>query len=232
MQIISNIPEDTMAIKYKCLILDHDDTAVKSTPDIHYPSFVEALKTLRPNDRMITLEEFVTYCFNPDFSSLCKDVIQFTNEEFQHQQAVWKKYTESTVPDFYELFMETILEFKKQGGIVTIVSHSERSRIERDYSIHGGFVPDAIFGWELPEHQRKPHPYPIREILKRFNLHESEALMVDDLKPGLEMARSCNVDFASAGWSHSIPEIKEQMKRESKYYFETVKQFHQLLFEK
>ncbi|HOK48860.1 MAG TPA: hydrolase, partial [Sedimentibacter sp.] len=30
-------------MKYKCLVLDHDDTAVKSTPDIHYPSFVKAL---------------------------------------------------------------------------------------------------------------------------------------------------------------------------------------------
>nr|WP_263327614.1 HAD hydrolase-like protein [Neobacillus sp. Marseille-Q6967] len=87
-------------------------------------------------------------------------------------------------------------------------------------------MPDAIFGWKLPEHQRKPHPYPIKEILKRFNLQESEALMLDDLKPGMEMAKSCNVDFAAAGWSHSISEIKEQMKRESKYYFETVEQFN------
>ncbi|MYL61547.1 hydrolase, partial [Virgibacillus halodenitrificans] len=50
-----------------------------------------------------------------------------------------------------------------------------------------------------------------------------------DLKPGLEMARNSNVDFAAAGWSHSIPEIKEQMKRESKYYLETVEQFNRLI---
>ncbi|WP_018395694.1 HAD hydrolase-like protein [Bacillus sp. 37MA] len=217
-----------MTLKYKCLILDHDDTAVKSTPEIHYPSFVEALKKLRPN-RSITLDEFVGYCFNPGFFSLCKDIIKFTDIELQHQQEVWKKYTESTVPDFYEMFPETIQEFKKQGGIVTVVSHSERSRIERDYSIHCGFSPDEIFGWELPEHQRKPHPYPIKQILERFNLQENEALMLDDLKPGMEMAKSCNVDFAAAGWSHSIPEIKERMKMESKYYFETVEQFNQLI---
>ena len=221
-----------MAIKYKCLILDHDDTGVKSTPDIHYPSFVEALKDLRPNDNPITFEDFVRGCFNPGFSALCKDIIKFTEEEQNHQQVVWKKYTESIVPDFYELFVETIQEFKKQGGIVTVVSHSERNRIERDYSIHCGFVPDAIFGWELPEHQRKPNPYPIKEILKRFNLQETDVLMLDDLKPGLEMARSCNVEFAAAGWSHSIPEIKEQMKMESKYYFETVEQFNHFILNK
>src|SRR5699024_6368475 len=106
-----------MALKYKCLILDHDDTGVKSTPNIHYPSFVEALQDLRPNDEPITFEEFVRYCFNPGFSSLCTDIIKFTEEEQKHQQDVWKKYTASTVPDFYDLFAETILEFKKQGGL-------------------------------------------------------------------------------------------------------------------
>ncbi len=172
---------------------------------------------------------FVGYCFNPGFVSLCKDIIKFTDEELQHQQEIWRKYTESTVPDFYEMFPETIKEFKKQGGIVTVISHSEKSAIERDYSIHCGFIPDATFGWELPEHQRKPHPYPIKKILKHFNLQETEVLMLDDLKPGLEIARSCNVDFAAAGWSHIIPEIKEQMKRDSKYYLETVEQFNQLI---
>lgn len=218
-----------MVLKYKCLILDHDDTGVKSTPDIHYPSFVEALKDLRPKEEPISFEDFVKYCFNPGFSSLCKDIIRFTEEEQKHQQAVWKKYTESALPEFYELFAETIQDFKKQGGIVTVVSHSERNRIERDYAVHAGFVPDAIFGWELPEHQRKPHAFPIQEILKRFSLQETEALMVDDLKPGLEMARSCNVDFAAAGWSHSIPEIKDQMKVKADYYFETVEHFNRFI---
>jgi phosphoglycolate phosphatase/pyrophosphatase PpaX len=64
-------------MKYKCLILDHDDTAVKSTPDIHYPSFVEALKSLRP-EKDISLADFVTYCFNPGFSKLCKDIMKFS----------------------------------------------------------------------------------------------------------------------------------------------------------
>ena len=84
--------------------------------------------------------------------------------------------------------------------------------------------------WDLPEHQRKPHPYPIKEILRRYELQEADALMVDDMKPGMDMARSCNVDFAAAGWSHSIPEIKEQMKLESKYYFETVDEFNKFIF--
>ena len=33
-------------LKYPCLVLDHDDTVVRSTPTIHYPAFVETLKAL------------------------------------------------------------------------------------------------------------------------------------------------------------------------------------------
>ena len=29
-------------MKYKCLVLDHDDTVVDSTASIHYPAFLEA----------------------------------------------------------------------------------------------------------------------------------------------------------------------------------------------
>ncbi len=45
-------------MKYKCLVLDHDDTVVKSTPTIHYPSFIEAMKELRPQMEPYTLETF------------------------------------------------------------------------------------------------------------------------------------------------------------------------------
>lgn|SRR5699024_55288 len=223
--------ENNLDLHYKCLILDHDDTAVKSTPEIHYPSFAEALEQLRPNERPVTYQEFVKYCFHPGFSALCTNIMQFTEEEQQKQQQIWKRYTSSATPDFYELFVETITEFKRKGGIITVVSHSEKDKIERDYASHCGFLPDAVFGWELPEHQRKPNAYPIREILKRFHIPEHAALVLDDSKPGLDMANSCNVDFASAGWSHSIPEIKNQMKKESLYYFETVQQFNQLVLQ-
>ena len=95
-------------MKYKCLILDHDDTVVMSTPSIHYPSFIEAIKVLRPNLSSLTL---------------------------------------------------------------------------------------------------------------------------DDLKPGLHMAKSCNVDFASAGWSHVIPEVIEFMKSNSTYYFKEIKDLRNLILE-
>jgi len=210
-------------MKYKCLILDHDDTAVKSTPDIHYPSFVEALKSLRP-ETDISLTDFVTYCFNPGFSQLCKDIMKFSETEQEYQYRIWKKYTNENSPDFYPGFPDLINEYKKSGGIICVVSHSESEQIIRDYILHCALRPDMIFGWELAEHQRKPNPYPIVEIMKKFNLDNTEILVVDDLKPGLDMARSCNVEFAAAGWSHVVPEIENYMKIKSDYYFSSVEE--------
>lgn len=220
-----------MKLKYRCLILDHDDTAVKSTPEIHYPSFMEALSVLRPDNRPLSLEEFVGYCFNPGFSELCSNIMKFTKEEQEHQYRVWKSYTQTKIPDFYEGFPELIKEYKRLGGILTVVSHSEREQIERDYRLNCGIVPDMIFGWEGEPQMRKPSPYPVIEILRRFSLNKTEALVVDDLKPGLVMAKSCGVDFAGVGWSHEIPDIIDFMNNNADFYFKTVEEFRKLLFQ-
>jgi phosphoglycolate phosphatase/pyrophosphatase PpaX len=65
--------------------------------------------------------------------------------------------------------------------------------------------------------------------MKRFDLDSQEILVVDDLKPGLDMARSCNIPFVGAGWSHIIPEIKDYMKINSDYYFTTVESFKEFI---
>lgn len=219
-------------LKYRCLVLDHDDTVVKSTPDIHYPSFVEAMKILRPNMQPLSLEEFVSYCFNPGFLSLCKDILKFSEEEQAYQYEIWKSHTKTKTPDFYPGIPELIKEYRELGGIICVVSHSESEQIARDYMLSCKFEPDLIFGWELEEHQRKPNPYPILEIIKRFSLDKHEILVVDDLKPGLDMARSCEVTFAGAGWSHIIPGIEDFMKKSSDYYFSTVDEFSEFVLSK
>lgn len=216
-------------MKYKCLVLDHDDTVVKSTPTIHYPSFVEAMKELRPEMKPFTLEEFVGYCFEPGFQSLCKDILKFSDLEIKRQQEIWQTYTGKIIPEFYEGFKALIKSFKAKGGYVCVVSHSQKNRIIRDYKKALDIEPDIVFAWEDPEEQRKPNPYPLKEIMRQFNLENKDLLMVDDLKPGLDMARSCQVDFVCAGWSHMIPSIINYMSLYSDYYFKEVKELADLL---
>jgi phosphoglycolate phosphatase/pyrophosphatase PpaX len=217
-------------MKYKCLVLDHDDTAVKSTPDIHYPSFVKALKSLRPEIEL-SLNDFVNYCFSPGFTGLCRDILKFNDREQEIQYKIWKDYLYENAPDFYPGFPELIKGYKRAGGIICVVSHSESSHIIRDYTSHCGFEPDLIFGWELDEDKRKPNPYAIVETMKTYDLSNREMLVVDDSKPGLMMARSCNVDFAAAGWSHALPRIENYMRTNSDYYFSTVDELKKFILD-
>lgn len=216
-------------MKYKCLILDHDDTVVKSTPAIHYPSFVEALKSLRPKVEL-SLNDFVNYCFAPGFVELCTDIMKFNETEQEYQYKIWKNYVNENSPDFYPGFPELIKDYKSSGGIICVATHSESRHIIRDYTLHcDGIIPDLIFGWDMEESKRKPNPYPIVETMKSFNLKNTEMLVLDDLKPGLTMARSCNVEFAAAGWSHGVPEIEDYMRDNSDYYFSTVDEFREFI---
>ena len=55
--------------------------------------------------------------------------------------------------------------------------------------------------------------------------------MVDDLKPGYDMARAAGVDFAAAGWAYDVPEIEAFMRKNCDFYFKTVQEFGTFLEE-
>ena len=103
--------------------------------------------------------------------------------------------------------------------------------IERDYRENDLPLPDAIYGWDYPEHQRKPNPWPMEQLMERFGLQPQELLMVDDLKPGYDMCRACSVPFAAAGWANDVPEIASFMCRNCDFYFKTVAQLDAFLSE-
>ena len=58
----------------------------------------------------------------------------------------------------------------------------------------------------------------------------SDLLMVDDLKPGLDMAKAAGVKFAACSWSYNIPTIREYMQARADYFLETVADLEQILF--
>ena len=111
---------------------------------------------------------------------------------------------------------------KAEGGLIAVVSHSMDENILRDYRENGLPEPDLVFGWEQPEERRKPNPWPLEEIMRRFDLRPSELLMIDDLKPGYDMARAVGVDFAAVGWANDIPQIERFMRQNCRLYFKTV----------
>ena len=57
----------------RCLVLDHDDTVVRSEETVNFPAFQAALKRLRP-ERIVTLEEFSRQCFRLGFFGICSEI--------------------------------------------------------------------------------------------------------------------------------------------------------------
>ena len=55
-------------------------------------------------------------------------------------------------------------------------------------------------------------------------------VVVDDLKPGLEMAHACGVDFAACFWSYDIPVIRSFMRDHADYCLNSVDELGDLLF--
>jgi phosphoglycolate phosphatase len=45
-----------------------------------------------------------------------------------------------------------------------------------------------VYGWELGEGKRKPSPWPAMEAMKELEVTPEQTVMLDDLKPGVEMA--------------------------------------------
>ena len=216
--------------KYKCLALDHDDTAVRTTPDIHYPSFVETLKLLRPGRPAPTLEEFIADNCHKGFAEMC-DELEFTPEEMEIEGKMWRRWTNGIIPHAYPGMEKLIADFRAAGGKVCVISHSEKDIIRRDYRARFGGEPDMVFGWELPREKRKPDPYALDASMEAWGLEKGQVLVVDDMRLGLEMARRRGVDFGWAGWSETAPVVGEYMRKNADYSFESPEELRKFLLE-
>lgn len=208
-------------MKYPCLVLDHDDTVVNSTATVHYPCFVKFLKQYFPHCTY-TFEEYVIKNFSPGILPFFRDEVGMNEEMLQREYDFWDTYVQQHVPQAYAGMCEILWEQKNAGGLICVVSHSMEKNILRDYRENGLPQPDLIYGWDYPAHQRKPNPYPIEQILEKTGLRREELLVVDDLKPGYDMASACGVPFAAAGWAYDIPEIEDFMRRSCGLYFKTL----------
>lgn len=214
---------------FRCLVLDHDDTVVRSAETVNYPAFVENLQQTHP-ERLISFAEFNRYCFDYGFAGMCRNVLHLSEEELDAGFEFWKSYVRTHIPPAYEGIDGILHRFRAEGGLICVSSHSSVENIARDFERNFGFQPDEVYAWELGEQFRKPNPYALQDIMRRYALRPDELLMVDDMKSGYDMARQCGVPFACAGWSHSDPVIIDFMRGNSDYYFETVKAFEAFLF--
>ena len=232
-----------MPLRYRCLAIDHDDTSVMSTPLIHYPAHVEALRRIRPGREPIGLDGWLEKNFDPGLMGYLRGELGMTDEELRVADGIWRDRTARTAPDFFPGLLPILAEFKERGGLLVVISHSDARNIERDYraalagpggaapggAAPSGQMPDLVFGWDDDPERRKPNPYPLREAMRILGLGPSDVLVLDDLKPGADMAQAVGADFAAAGWGHSIPRIREAMLARAKYYLRRVEELEPVL---
>lgn len=218
-------------LKFPCLILDHDDTVVQSEATVNYPFFCYILDQFRPG-QTITLEEYTQGCFDPGFSGMCREKYNFTDQELVDEYRGWQAYVREHVPAPYPGIDRIIRRQKEEGGMIFVVSHSCNENITRDYSTHFGILPDGIYGWDLPEEHRKPSTYPLEQIMEKYGFSPSQMLVVDDMRPGYEMARKAGIPIAFSAWGRfDYPKIVAEMTRLCDYSFSSTEALEHFLFD-
>lgn len=218
-------------LRYPCLVLDHDDTVVRSEATVNYPYFCRVLERFRPG-RKITLREYTEGCYHLGFIPFCRQRYGFTDEELEEEYRGWLDYVREHIPAPCPGMDRIIRRQKEAGGLVCVLSQSGTETILRDYRTHFGIVPDAIYSWDLPAERRKPSPWALRDIMERYALSPARILVVDDMKPACQMARNAGVEIAFAGWSREdAPEIRKEMSALCDYSFRSTEDLEKFLFD-
>lgn len=218
-----------MKPRFRCLVLDHDDTVVNSTATVHYPSFVRYMEEFHGGTE-IDLRTYFEKNFDPGVIPFFREIVGLSEEEMLFEQEYWNRYVQSHVPQAYPGIRQILEKQRSLGGFITVISHSFGANILRDWRENDLPQPDAVYGWELPRELRKPHPYALKEIMSTYHLRPEDLVVIDDLKPGYDMARAAGVSFAAAGWANDITMIEDFMRRHSDRYFKTVAELAEWLF--
>jgi phosphoglycolate phosphatase-like HAD superfamily hydrolase len=216
-------------------MIDHDDTAVDSTPSIHHPAHIEQMRQLGRSHQASSLSEWFQINFHPGLTIHLEETLKLSKEENKHCYKVWREFTTTIVPPFFPGILKMLNKFKELGGIIVVVSHSEQDIINKHYKSQTefpGLHPDRIFGWNGKKKENKPGTWPVQETMKQYTLEKKDILVIDDLKPGIIMAAKAGVDSAGVGWSqsHQIPGIKADLSKTCNYYFETVSDLANFIF--
>lgn len=218
-------------LKYPCLVLDHDDTVVQSEATVNYPCFCQFLSIHRP-EQTISLEDYVRGCSSMTFVQMCKEWFDFSDELMQVEYQYWKDYAKTHIPDTFPGMKELLHAYRNAGGKICVSSMSAQENILRDYRTHFDLEPDLIFGWDLPEHQRKPNTYAIESICAHYGFSQEQLLVVDDMKFAVPMARNAGCPIAFAGWGRLLfPQIYREMSECCDYAFDSPQDLQKFLLE-
>ena len=218
-------------LKYRCLVLDHDDTVVQTERHIGFPYFKEFIEKIRPG-QTVCFDDYVRQCNSMVFADMCRKCWNMTDEEAELEYSGWKEYYSTHPHPMFPGIDAVIRRQKAEGGLVCVVSLSRRSDILHDYKTLFGIEPDAIYDYDQPAHLRKPNPFPLEDIMARFSLKPEDLFIVDDLKLGWMMANTAGVKIGYAAWSKlDFPDLTTEMRKICHQSFDSPADLEKYLFE-
>lgn len=219
-------------MRYKCLVIDHDDTVVNSTETIHYPCFISFMKMQgRDMENEIPIEKYLEYNCLGNIMEFYLNKVGLTQELLDEETLYWRYCVNNYVPKAYKGIKEILTRFRESDGKIYVASHSESRFILRDYKENDLPTPDGIFGYDAPSDLRKPSAKIIDSIITETGIPREEILVVDDLKHGFELAKNSGVTFAAAGWGYNVPKVESLMRDVADYYLKSPSDLSHLLFD-
>jgi len=220
-------------MRYKCLLIDHDDTSVDSTPYIHYPAHQEQMRQLGRDKEILDLSDWFRVNYHPGIRPYLQEILKLSPQEQDTCYRIWREFTIKEDPPFFPGFLDLMKRFTDQGGRIFVISHSEADIIKGHYLRQKdipGFMPHEIYGWTGDPLKTKPHTWPVDQIRTKYGYSPREMLMIDDLKPGIQMAQKAGIDSIGAGWSHQIAEIQQDLAQESTCFCDSLDKAAQWIF--
>ncbi|KAL7714586.1 hypothetical protein QTN25_007891 [Entamoeba marina] len=182
-----------MLLRYKCIIIDHDDTTVNSTPTLHYESYAQFMKENK-QEEPISIQEWYSQIWGLNMSVFLVEKLKLSEEDLPVINKKWYELFCNKTQEMFEGFYEMLVEFRKIGGIVCVCSHSETSVVKKFYEQYnnGKFIPDQIYGYDKNCPKKcKPYTYPIEDIMNKYHLDKESIVVIDDLDHGFNMAKKC-----------------------------------------
>lgn len=218
-------------LKYKALVLDHDDTVVASTQSVHYPAFVKAINQIRPGHPVLSLMDFQKMNLNPGLISYYREVLAMSDEEILREETLWREFAKGIVPQPYPFINDILLKYTQHGGLIFVSSLNYLEIIQRDYLAHfPQVVLTDVFCKDQYEELIKPNPQQLFEIMATYDLNSNDILMVDDLQYGLQMAQQAQVDFAYAQYSQISPHNHRYFKQQAQIILNRPEELEQHLY--
>ncbi len=220
-------------VRFKAIIIGHDDTVVDSSRLIHHPAHIESMRVLRPDHIPCSLSEWFSINASPGGLMKYYQDLQFTKEEYQKEHEMWLQYSQAThIPRFYDGILTLLKKIQSAGVPIIICSNSPSSQIIRHY-VGTGVFPNAIYGWNPDKTLNKPHPWPVHDTVRRLGLTSpNEVCVIDDMTPGIKMARIAGAFPICAAWGPTFDlchDVRQYMKDNSVYICPTVNDLANML---